>query len=365
MPPLVSVVVVNFNYARFLPEAIASVYAQTYPRIECIVVDDASSDGSLEILEAEQRRRPDLRIVRRTVNGGQSIAAVAGLTQTSGPYVVFLDADDVLLAHCVARHMQVHLTSRVHAGFTFGDAMQVVDGQVVLTTMEALADHVRASPPPDPLLLRHCDVDIGSDGLSPSDLAKKVHLVSRSQKIWVWAPTSGNCFRRDALNLICDNAGLSTLKAQTDLYLAAGVNAMTGSILIDEPVFLYRLHGTNVFSHRAQLQGIMPFDLVRTSQQTRLARSLLVDHFVENAGRFVQQPWQAPDFLQPLLSLDVTSTPTQLFAGRSHVARKLAEHFDQLAPLLGADTLIKLMLGQRAFAPAFRCWLRWLRGRAS
>ena len=50
--PLVSIVVNNFNYARFLPQSIASALAQTHPRTEVIVVDDASTDGSRDVIRS-------------------------------------------------------------------------------------------------------------------------------------------------------------------------------------------------------------------------------------------------------------------------------------------------------------------------
>ncbi|MGB7044366.1 MAG: glycosyltransferase, partial [Methylocella sp.] len=54
--PLVSVIVVNFNYGRFLRAAVDSVFGQTYPNIECIVVDNASTDESGPVLRAIEAR---------------------------------------------------------------------------------------------------------------------------------------------------------------------------------------------------------------------------------------------------------------------------------------------------------------------
>ncbi len=50
--PLVSVVVINFNYGRFLRAAVDSVFGQTYPNVECIVVDNGSTDESGAVLQA-------------------------------------------------------------------------------------------------------------------------------------------------------------------------------------------------------------------------------------------------------------------------------------------------------------------------
>jgi glycosyltransferase involved in cell wall biosynthesis len=58
--PLVSIVVDNYNYARFLPRSVGSALAQTYPHVEVVVVDDASTDGSQEIIRAFGQRAPPL-----------------------------------------------------------------------------------------------------------------------------------------------------------------------------------------------------------------------------------------------------------------------------------------------------------------
>ncbi len=90
--PLVSVVVNNYNYGRFLREAIDSALNQTYPNVEVVVVDDGSTDGTSEVAG----RYPKVRLVRQE-NRGLSGARNSGLAVSEGEYVVFLDADDRLL----------------------------------------------------------------------------------------------------------------------------------------------------------------------------------------------------------------------------------------------------------------------------
>jgi hypothetical protein len=89
---LVSVVIPCYNQAHFLTEAIESVIAQTHPSIEIVVVDDGSMDNASVIA----RSFPGVRCVRQR-NQGLAAARNAGLRCTTGPYVVFLDADDRLL----------------------------------------------------------------------------------------------------------------------------------------------------------------------------------------------------------------------------------------------------------------------------
>src|SRR5262249_32659995 len=132
--PLVSVVVVNFNYGRFLDAAVDSVFHQTYPNLECIVVENGSTDESASVLRAIEARHRGVKAIYWAENDGQTKAILAGLSASSGPYVIFLDADDMLLPECVETHVFVHLSLRIHAGFTSGDMLQLSGDQIVLGT---------------------------------------------------------------------------------------------------------------------------------------------------------------------------------------------------------------------------------------
>lgn len=87
----VSVVVPCYNYARYLPDALASILAQTRPPAEVVVVDDGSTDGSAEVAQAYH---PDIRVVRQHRRGAGQ-ARNAGIEVATGGVIAFLDADDI------------------------------------------------------------------------------------------------------------------------------------------------------------------------------------------------------------------------------------------------------------------------------
>jgi len=101
--PLCSVVVPAFNVERFLQDTIHSVVKQSHPDWELLVVDDGSTDRTLEVAKTIQH--PRVRLFTQA-NGGSSVARNKGLRESRGQYVVFLDADDRLRPTALARFVK-------------------------------------------------------------------------------------------------------------------------------------------------------------------------------------------------------------------------------------------------------------------
>lgn len=99
VPGLVSVVTPCYNGADWIAETIESVAAQTYSPVEHIVVDDASTDGSWQVI---RRYGDQIDAVRLSQNGGGSRARNTGAERARGEYLLFLDADDVLAPDAIA-----------------------------------------------------------------------------------------------------------------------------------------------------------------------------------------------------------------------------------------------------------------------
>src|SRR5262245_52217885 len=90
--PSVSIVINNYNYGRFLGDAIESALAQTARGVEVIVVDDGSTDNSVDVIAAYGNRI--VSVIKE--NGGQGSAYNAGFQLAKGQIVFFLDSDDTL-----------------------------------------------------------------------------------------------------------------------------------------------------------------------------------------------------------------------------------------------------------------------------
>jgi hypothetical protein len=94
---LLTAVIPNFNHGAVVGEAIAALAEQVPGAGEIIVVDDASTDDSIEILERLRLKHPILRIVKLTANQGAIAALNRGLQEARGKYVYFGAADDLTL----------------------------------------------------------------------------------------------------------------------------------------------------------------------------------------------------------------------------------------------------------------------------
>jgi glycosyltransferase involved in cell wall biosynthesis len=124
----VSVVIPCYNGARFLRETLASVWNQTHPAFEVIVVDDGSKDDSATIAESFG---PPVRVIRQS-NQGESVARNRGIDEARGDWIAFLDADDLWHATKLARQVAV-LTDRTLAVCTAAHLLDDGTGRITRT----------------------------------------------------------------------------------------------------------------------------------------------------------------------------------------------------------------------------------------
>lgn len=109
-PALVSVIIPAYNAADTIAVTLASVRAQSYRSIEIIVVDDGSTDDTLDIVRTIARDEPRLRIIAQA-NGGVARARNAAIAQAQGVWIAPIDADDIWHPDKLMRQMQVALSA--------------------------------------------------------------------------------------------------------------------------------------------------------------------------------------------------------------------------------------------------------------
>jgi glycosyltransferase involved in cell wall biosynthesis len=100
--PLVSILISNYNYGRYIGESIQSALDQTYSNIELIICDDGSTDDSVSIIEEFQRKDPRLKLICKG-NGGQASGFNAAFAASRGEIIALLDSDDRFLPNKIER----------------------------------------------------------------------------------------------------------------------------------------------------------------------------------------------------------------------------------------------------------------------
>jgi hypothetical protein len=211
----------------------------------------------------------------------------------------------------------------------------------VTGTVSYLSEFARSGRGKKPGLMRRIDESAAGVWPLPSpgrSIEDQVHFVDPCDSGgWMWAPTSGNCFRRDALQLVMNNDNLAALRSCTDSYLLRGVNLVTGSVVIDRPLGVYRLHGMNVFSKHPHLNGVLSYERSSPSDNNQLGQKMIMDHMIANAHlllRKLNSPWQYIDALKALDS-SWPRIPSSVPGCRSYLAGKVFTEALALASALG------------------------------
>lgn len=130
--PLVSVVVPSYNHGRYVQAAVRSVLDQSYGHVELIVIDDGSTDDSLDILE---RLGGDFRLESQA-NAGQAATLNRGWAMARGEILSYLSADDLLMPHAVATAVE-YLRQSPGTVMVYGDFDLIDEHASVLRRVRA------------------------------------------------------------------------------------------------------------------------------------------------------------------------------------------------------------------------------------
>ncbi len=124
-PPLVSVICLCYNHAKYIEEAILSVLDQTYSHVELIVVDDASADASAEVINRLMQSHARIKFIQLEENVGNCKAFNIGFAASSGAYVIDFAADDVLLPNRIEVGVRAFEKLDAAYGVQFSDAILI------------------------------------------------------------------------------------------------------------------------------------------------------------------------------------------------------------------------------------------------
>jgi glycosyltransferase involved in cell wall biosynthesis len=254
--PRVSIVIINWNYGRYIAEAIQSVKDQTYENLECIVVDNGSDDQSADIIADAIRESPQFTLFRLPRNLGQLGGSLFALERVRSEYVVFLDADDVLFPEFVKTHVQVHIATEHPTGFTSSSCVDVNgEGEILAGGNWWMLRSWKEGQPS----MRSADntVRLATFNVSAySELAAHTRYIPMYRPGWNWCVGSSNMYRRVLLDRLRPRLATDTIFGGVDGFFTPILHAITGTNLIDRLLNAYRVHGANDFSMLPALVGV-------------------------------------------------------------------------------------------------------------
>lgn len=249
-PILVSIIINNYNYDRFLAEAIDSALGQTYEHIEVIVVDDGSTDNSRQIIAEygdykASRRHRILPILQP--NGKQAAAFNSGFARSKGEIIIFLDSDDYLFPQAVTEIVKVWQPNLAKVHYR----LNVVDG---------VGKSLGYSSP---------------QGTAPLDRGK-VWQTLLEVGCYNSTPTSGNALNRRALTNLFPIP--EQYKLTADDYLSFQVPFYGDVAAIEQPLGVYRVHDSNQWALATvtgdRFKRFVRHDLQNFALLTKKAREL-------------------------------------------------------------------------------------------
>ena len=99
---LISVIIPVYNVEKYLDRCLESIESQTYSELEIILIDDGSTDGSLQILQQFEENNTNVTIIDKA-NEGVSVARNICLSSAKGDYIWFVDSDDLIQSNILMK----------------------------------------------------------------------------------------------------------------------------------------------------------------------------------------------------------------------------------------------------------------------
>jgi glycosyltransferase involved in cell wall biosynthesis len=295
--PVVSVLVANYNYARFIPDAVESVLAQTYANWELIICDDGSTDESPAVLRGIEERDSRIRALYKE-NGGQASAWNLAYEHSTGDIICLLDADDRFTPDKLEKVVK-RFRADAQVGFILHPMTVVDDNDNPIQQIPFLSQ------------FEHGWI-----------ADRVVQRGGRSRDM----PSSALCFRREMAEQVFPIPA-AEFRRFGDGYACMLLPLLTRVSSIHEPLTVYRVHETNARgSARIDLNTVL-HDVEATVSQTAAV------------NRFLALPADNTEVLQLESNLNYHQNALLLALIRAEPRRHLLSRYASYVPILVRDDL--------------------------
>lgn len=208
--PLVSIVIANYNSEKYINETLNSLFIQSYSNIEIILIDDCSSDGSVDLINHwKSQKLKNIELILNARNLGGGVTKLTGLEKAKGEIVGFVDCDDYLHERAVEKMVGIHMNFE-KVGLVYSNAFEVdASGKI-----KGILNKSRKLKAGQTLLEEDC----------------AFHFATWKRKYYE----------------LCAYGFSSKFNIAYDLDIYYKLEEVSDVMYIDEPLYYYRLHGNNL-----------------------------------------------------------------------------------------------------------------------
>jgi glycosyltransferase involved in cell wall biosynthesis len=276
--PKCDVIITHFNYSHVVEHAIRSVVDQDHANLECIVIDDCSSDAHRDSLDRIIRRldNPRVTLVSTPSNCGQTQAVFHALRHCTSDFVALLDPDDRYHPSFLSSMVSAHLNRvQIAAVATCDMGLYRVGGGLLSRVFSHFArdsENSGAARQQADMLERH-----GYSDYFPPWTAG-----------WLWCSTSSLVFRRDALEVIRPHKTLAY--QQADAYCAQGAHMFGGTLFVNRMLAYRGLHAANLMHTSRVFSAYQQRHELGTPDVAPQAKRDAVQAFLANGGHRLIKP---------------------------------------------------------------------------
>jgi hypothetical protein len=284
--PLVSIIVLAYRQEKYIREALAGIFAQTYPRLDIVILDDASDDATASIIEAElapHAERSDVRFIRNQTNLGIRGNLLKGLALVRGDFIVQACGDDVMFPTMVERMVEVWRregVSLVTVNSTYIDAASVPLNRLKRDP-EAYDDTVET---------------LARDGSNALCQGAAMGFERGLYEQFTWPPDYPTtldillpfyaCLSKGARFIPEPLLHYRVSPQNTSLSLAAEASSGVDRLLIEQQIF--QSHLTQAFMMESELDRLKDADPARYGEIARRLKPLVTVQVIEMARKLVR-----------------------------------------------------------------------------
>ena len=220
------------------------------------------------------------------------------MQNADGPFVVLVDADDILLNDFLETHIRLHL-GRYTVAFTSSNQYQINENGEIIGG-------------------NHHDLQCKGE-------FRHVYHRSLHKPFWVWATTSSMMFRKSILDLIMTDS-VSELKICADNYIVHFANLLGGSLLIPSVHGCYRRHGNNGFGSNPVIGGHLPVGDMDKHPKHKIVRKMILNHLLKSYSS-LHPLFSTSGYLDLIMRTATLQEVVQLKSEYPHIFPKRELHY--------------------------------------